>query len=142
MNNDFEMSEKNWPSLGAFFDDINGKPVLWNEVTHYTESNPKGSEDNRDEECTTINRISNLEYFQNFDKTQREKLAQLLILPAATPVYSEMDGNIYVRNYGERFPIRGGDWSNGGVSGMGALSLVVRRVCVPSLAGFRPAFIG
>ncbi len=50
-------------------------------------------------------------------------------------------GAVYVRNYGERLPIRGGSWYYGADAGVAALNLYTRRVFVSSNIGFRPAFM-
>ena len=52
------------------------------------------------------------------------------------------DGDrIYVRNYGERLPIRGGNWSYGANAGVRALLLNSARSHVSSDIGARPAFV-
>jgi hypothetical protein len=141
-DNDFELPEKDWPSTGAIFDDVKGRPVLGKSVSQYSEPDPKGTEDNRDGSYTGLARISNMEDSHEFEKPLAEKLAQLLILPSATSVYTETDADIYIRNYGERVPIRGGAWCDGSGAGLAALSLNDRRVGSYGGVGFRPAFIG
>ena len=147
-DNDFELPEQDWPSLGVFFDDVEGIPLLSREITHYTEPDPQGIADDRDDGWTYLGSVSELEYFVRPEKTpldftqsELEKLARMLILPSATPVYAETDGPIWVRNYGERFPLRGGGWTTGASAGLGALYLDVRRAYVSPYVGFRPAFI-
>ncbi|MDR0602473.1 MAG: hypothetical protein LBG42_08835 [Treponema sp.] len=147
-DNNFELPESEWPSMGIFFDDIDGKPQLCKEITHYSEPDPKGIEDERDDGRTCLDPISQLEHFigagrtpLDFTQTELEKLAQLLIFPSATPIYMETDGPIWVRNYGERLPIRGGYWSDGASAGLAALYLNTRRSYVGSYVGCRPAFI-
>ncbi|MDR1251491.1 MAG: hypothetical protein LBK62_04920 [Treponema sp.] len=140
-DNNFELPEKDWPSLGVFFDDIKGSPILNNEITHYTEADPKGIEDDRDNDWVMLDYFSKLEWFKNFHQSQIEKLAQMMIIPSATPVYAETDGPIWVRNYGERLPIRGGSWYDGAGAGLAALVLNDRRSDVSSNIGCRPAFI-
>jgi hypothetical protein len=147
--NDFELPEKDWPSMGIFFDDVKGRPLLAKEITHYTESDPKGADDDRDGGYTHLNYLSELEYSvspesgpKDFCGAELEKLAQLLIFPSATPVLTETDSDIWVRNYGERFPVRGGAWGHGAPGGLAALVLGYRRVDSGSDVGFRPAFIG
>jgi len=49
--------------------------------------------------------------------------------------------NIYVRNYGERLPIRGGSWIFGSLAGVFALSLNNARSNSNSYIGFRSAFV-
>jgi hypothetical protein len=148
-DNNFELPESEWPSMGIFFDDIDGKPQLCKEITHYSEPDPKGVDDDRDDGWTCLDPISKLEYFISPEKTpldftpsELEKLAQLLIFPSATPVYAEADGPIWVRNYGGRLPIRGGRWDGGAGAGLGALDLGHRRSASYNAVGFRPAFIG
>ncbi len=50
--------------------------------------------------------------------------------------------NVWVRNYGERLPCRGGCWSNGADAGVFALNLFDPRSCVLTGLGFRAAFVG
>ncbi|MDR1220303.1 MAG: hypothetical protein LBK73_11945, partial [Treponema sp.] len=147
-DNNFELPEKDWPSLGVFFDDIKGSPILSKEITHYSEPDPKGADDDRNDGYTRISRLSLLEHSvspetkeNDFSNAELEKLAQMLIHPSATPVLAETDGAIWVRNYGERFPRRGGDWGDGAGAGLAALSLSTARSYVNYNGGCRPAFI-
>lgn len=48
---------------------------------------------------------------------------------------------IYLRNYGERLPIRGGGWYNGADAGLRALNLHYPRSYSNSSFGARPAFV-
>jgi hypothetical protein len=71
-------------------------------------------------------------------------MAQALIAPKLTSggsVISAAKGAIWARNYGERLPIRGGDWLSGAFAGLAALYLDYRRVHSYGSVGFRPAFI-
>ena len=49
-------------------------------------------------------------------------------------------GSVYMRNYGERLPSRGGGWSYGSNAGLAALSCTSSRVTTYSDTGFRLAF--
>ncbi|QLO13725.1 SUMF1/EgtB/PvdO family nonheme iron enzyme [Citrobacter freundii] len=49
-------------------------------------------------------------------------------------------GRVYMRNFGERLPSRGGDWSYGSAAGLAALSCSFSRVYTYSGVGFRLAF--
>jgi hypothetical protein len=147
-DNNFELLEKDWPSLGVFFDDIKGSPILSKEITHYSEPDPKGDDDDRDDGYTHLNRLSQLEYSispesgpKDFSLSELEKLAQMLIHPSATPVLAETDDDLWVRNYGTRLPVRGGTWSYGVLAGLAALILDNRRSYVTNSVGCRPAFI-
>jgi hypothetical protein len=147
-DNDFELPEKDWPSMGIFFDDIKGRPILAKEITHYTEPDPKGVEDDRDDNYTHLKYLSELEYSvspesdpKDFNRLELENLARLLILPSATPVLVETDGAVWVRNYGERVLYRGCLWSGGAYAGLARLYLTNRRAYPSTDTGFRPAFI-
>lgn len=57
------------------------------------------------------------------------------------PVDSNLNGDaIWVRNYGERLPFRGGDWTGGAYAGVFALGLLDPRACTGGSVGFRAAF--
>ena len=65
-----------------------------------------------------------------------QAMKRLLLEPAnALP-----QGRIYMRNFGERLPFRGGRWSLGSYAGLAALSLNFSRVNTGTDIGFRPAF--
>ncbi|MGB0940815.1 MAG: SUMF1/EgtB/PvdO family nonheme iron enzyme [Marinomonas sp.] len=49
-------------------------------------------------------------------------------------------GALYARNYGSRFPLRGGTWGSGSFAGLEALSLSTARTNMGSSIGFRPAY--
>jgi hypothetical protein len=49
-------------------------------------------------------------------------------------------GRVYMRNFGERLPCRGGDWYGGGDAGLAALGCSASRVFTYSTIGFRLAF--
>ena len=65
-----------------------------------------------------------------------QAMKRLLLEPAgALP-----QGRIYMRNFGERLPSRGGAWDDGADAGLAALLLSSSRVSSGSVLGFRPAF--
>ena len=65
-----------------------------------------------------------------------QAMKRLLLEPAgALP-----QGRIYMRNFGERLPCRGGSWLNGASAGLAALALHNSRVNTDTSIGFRPAF--
>ena len=65
-----------------------------------------------------------------------QAMKRLLLEPAgALP-----QGRIYMRNYGERLPCRGGYWVIGASAGLAALSLSNSRATSFTNIGFRPAF--
>lgn len=65
-----------------------------------------------------------------------QAMKRLLLEPAgALP-----QGRIYMRNFGERLPCRGGSWLSGASAGLAALNLYYSRVYASAYIGFRPAF--
>ncbi len=72
-------------------------------------------------------------------------LKQMLIAPTlagAGQLLENVKGAVWVRNYGECVPLRGGSWSLASNAGMAALNLYRRRSSSSSGLGFRPAFVG
>lgn len=65
-----------------------------------------------------------------------QAMKRLLLEPAgALP-----QGRIYMRNFGERLPFRGGSWDSGADAGLAALNLGNSRAYAYASVGFRPAF--
>lgn len=65
-----------------------------------------------------------------------QAMKRLLLEPAgALP-----QGRIYMRNFGERLPFRGGTWNGGTYAGLAALNLYNSRAVTDASIGFRPAF--
>ncbi|APJ17485.1 hypothetical protein BOQ57_09560 [Aeromonas hydrophila] len=65
-----------------------------------------------------------------------QALRRLLVEPASVLP----QGRIYMRNFGERLPYRGGTWAGGANAGLAALFLGSSRVVTGTDLGFRPAF--
>ena len=65
-----------------------------------------------------------------------QALRRLLVEPASVLP----QGRIYMRNFGERLPFRGGGWGSGADAGLAALNLGDSRVSTGTNIGFRPAF--
>ena len=63
-------------------------------------------------------------------------LRRLLLEPSLTLP----QGRIYMRNFGERLPCRGGYWNDGANAGLAAVGLHYSRVSTFTSVGFRPAF--
>jgi hypothetical protein len=70
--------------------------------------------------------------------TVPERMLQLGLAPAGSALGGDY---IYVRNVGERLPLRGGSWGNGAYAGVFRLSLAYARSSASSDTGFRPAFV-
>jgi hypothetical protein len=142
--NNFEDSEDAWERQGVFFDDRNhDTPILSAEIKNFTEPDPRGKEDTRNGDYTHIDRYRGLEIsdtYKTLPQEKRELMAQMMIEPSK--IHDEVPGGLWVRNYGERVPVRGGGWGGGGLAGLGALLLNDRRSASNDFVGFRPAFIG
>ncbi|WP_270793899.1 hypothetical protein [Aeromonas sp. QDB11] len=65
-----------------------------------------------------------------------QALRRLLIEPATI----RPQGQLYMRNFGERLPFRGGGWAGGAGAGLAAVDLGASRAYADSGIGFRPAF--
>lgn len=65
-------------------------------------------------------------------------LKVLMLAPHTTSITK---GRLYARPYGERLPIRGGFWLDGGGAGLAALSLLNPRGHRHWGVGARPAFV-
>jgi sulfatase modifying factor 1 len=163
VDNNFSQAESAWPASSAYIDasagpgDRNGiansgDPILSASVSKYTETpTPAGGTDPGDFDTADIGTESgwrSMALSASYDGLSlaiRQQMAQLLIAPkltsAGSALFSTAKGGIWTRNYGERFPIRGGSWYYGASAGLGALSLNNRRSNVSSDLGLRPAFI-
>lgn len=69
--------------------------------------------------------------------TPSELMRRLLI---ETATANNLQGRVYMRNFGQRLPVRGGGWSSGVSAGLGALSLNFSRSLSDFNIGFRPAY--
>ena len=66
----------------------------------------------------------------------------LLKILGIAPPTTGLDGdNFWIRNYGERLPLRGGSWNNGAGAGVFALNLNDARANRSHNVGFRAAFV-
>jgi hypothetical protein len=161
-DNDFTMTEAQWPTQGVYFDASagpgdgngvaqNGTPILSNGISKYSETPaPAGGNDERDLDYTYIGgatgwqQIALSSGYNGLTAAVRQRMAQALIAPKLasgdSAVATAANGGIWARNYGTRLPIRGGHWTDGASAGLAALSLFYRRVVSGSAGGFRPAF--
>ncbi|MDD3770472.1 MAG: SUMF1/EgtB/PvdO family nonheme iron enzyme [Sulfuricurvum sp.] len=143
-DNNYSLPEANWNDTGVYFDatiagggidgtygDV-GDPVLSDSITNY--SGPVG-------DVGSYDYASIAEWKALTSKagwTVPVSMKQALIYPYDS---TAAKGNLYVRNYGERMPIRGGSWNYGASAGLGSLHLSDARSSSGSTIGFRPAFI-
>jgi hypothetical protein len=160
VDNNFTQAENEWPASAVYLDssvgpgDRNGAaqagvPILSGAITKYSEPpTPAGGSDVGDFDYTYNAAWKSLTVAAGYDGLAadiRQKMDQLLIAPkltsAADPLFADIKGGIWARNYGTRFPLRGGAWSDASTAGLGALALNYLRALVGSGVGFRPAFI-
>jgi len=138
LDNDPFINESDWFKHSAFFDSLTdenlgdvGSPILSNSLI-----NRNGSLGDNSYQAYAHN-----ELFSMINKSESyinsDLLRKLLIESDST---SALTGGIWVRNYGERLPLRGGDWSNLSWSGLGAMLLHTARNGLSSHFGFRPTY--
>ena len=75
------------------------------------------------------------------DFTSRVTIPHVLKQLCIVPDLNTTGDRLYVRNYGERLPFRGGTWNNSSSAGVFALSLHAPRSHSHSSYGFRSAFV-
>jgi hypothetical protein len=161
-DNDFTLADAQWLAQGVYFDasagpgDRNGSavagtPILSNSISKYSETpTPVGGTDPGDFDYTHIagaagwKGIGISTGYNNLTQAKRQLMVQAGIAPKllSTDTTSiDLKGAIWVRNYGERLPFRGGSWAFGASAGLAALYLNYRRSAVSNDIGCRPAFI-
>lgn len=133
-DNTQSLTEDNWVATGAFYDSTSptgGAPRLAHNVSNYL--GVPGDNQN-------AGFSSSVDFFSiPKDPGYTPNLLLRRIL-AETSTSTTVGGRVYTRNFGERFPLRGGFWSGGANAGLGALYLTDSRSNSRSLNGFRPAF--
>ena len=139
-DNDFDLGEANWVAQQAFFDSAStgtsgnlGAPTLADAVTNYADADPDSNSNAN--AYNSINPWSSMATSGAY--VSNELMKRLMIEPAGI----SPQGYFYVRNYGERFPFRGGSWYYGSGAGLAARSLNNSRSSTTGSIGFRPAFV-
>ncbi|PMK93213.1 hypothetical protein BCT90_04245 [Vibrio lentus] len=139
LDNDPDIDEARWQRHAAYFDSQSenttgnvGSPILSNSVTN---RNGPIDDDSHDYAYMSNRHFAATPKSEGYQAL--ELLRRLLVESAST---TNVTGALYVRNYGDRFPLRGGNWSAGSSAGVGALNLINARSYASSNFGFRPAF--
>lgn len=134
LDNDPSIAEENWTKHAVFLDALSktaGAPKLNSLIT--TRQGDIGDDAN-------AGNTFSIE-FQKMTKdesyTPSELMRRLLIESAVDT--GNATGRLHGRNYGKRFPLRGGNWYHGAGAGLGCLYLDGSRVGASSGGGFRPA---
>ena len=140
LDNDPSLAEENWYRHEAYFDSTSasqsgtgdvGSAILNSAVTN--RNGPLGN-DAYDNPYVYDSLFSSIGKDASY--VENEVLRRLLIESAGD---AGLTGGLWVRNYGDRFPLRGGAWGGGSVAGLGALNLYNARSRADSSVGFRPA---
>ena len=126
-------AEANWVAQEAYFDATlatGGAPKLSNSVVNRlgTIGDNQNAGYSASEAFNVMTKAGT--YVSN------QLLKRLLVEPATVLP----KGRVYMRNFGERLPFRGGVWNNGSNAGLAALDCSVSRVDRSSYLGFRLAF--
>ncbi|HBZ4127212.1 SUMF1/EgtB/PvdO family nonheme iron enzyme [Klebsiella pneumoniae] len=126
-------AEASWAAQAAYFDSTlatGGAPRLSDAVVNWLGT----IGDN------TTGGYSASEKFGVMAKTGTYVSNQLLKRLLVEPSTVLPKGRVYMRNFGERLPCRGGYWGDGSGAGLAALYCVSSRVYAGSHVGFRLAF--
>jgi hypothetical protein len=134
LDNDPSVAEVNWVSHQAFYDSTSptgGAPRLNSQVINRLGA--IGDSANAGNSATVDFKLLT----KDAAYTPSELMRRLLI---ETATANNLQGRVYVRNFGQRLPLRGGHWSSGVNAGLGALSLSLPRSISNVDIGFRPAY--
>jgi len=123
-DNQPDLAESSWTAQNAYFDGASGTPKLSGQIT----SQSDGSQ------YSYTSPASNMTVDGSY--AQSELMRRLGIEQDVATT----DGGLWVRNVGERLPIRGGSWSTGSDAGLGAVNLISPRSHSHGSVGFRSAF--
>lgn len=126
-------AEASWAARAAYFDSTlttGGAPRLSDAVVN---------------RLGTIGDNTNVGYsaseaFNVMEKAGTYVSNQLLRRLLVEPSTVLPKGRVYMRNFGERLPYRGGSWAHGSNAGLAALNCNTSRVNTDSSIGFRLAF--
>lgn len=132
-DNNPDLSEASWPSHECYFDSsgaTSGSIILNSKITNRAGDIGDNGNGNGSNSSTWSTTSSDASYIKN------TLMRQLGIEPANS---SSFNGRLYSRNFGERLPMRGGNWGNGSNAGLGALYFYGARASVSVTFGFRPA---
>jgi hypothetical protein len=136
LDNNPALLEAQWTAHAAYLDSTSatgGDAILNSVITNRTGDlgdNDSGNGANSNVWAVTAKDAS---YIEN-------TLMRQMAIESASAI--NLEGRLYLRNFGERAPIRGGAWNRGSSAGLGALDVRYSRTNVYSNIGFRPALFG
>jgi hypothetical protein len=139
-DNYFDLAEASWPSQGVYFDNTvagsGGVPIL-NTSRVNALSDPNIS-------AVIHSSMSLTPDYDALDLAVRQRMLlagiAMKIASGATNPWSPK-GALYMRNYGERLPTCGGDWSTTSTAGLACLDLYYLRSNVNNNVGSRSCYI-
>jgi formylglycine-generating enzyme required for sulfatase activity len=155
-DNDYTMAEASWPAQDVYLDASagpgdgegavqNGTPILSNAISKFSENPDTAAALDLDYTHVSAWKDTGISTgYNGLTAAIRQRMLQAGIAPkfqSGDSAGLTLQGGLWVRNYGERMPVRGGNWGNGAAAGLGALDLGSRRSGSGSGVGFRPAFI-
>lgn len=141
LDNNPAVAEANWHRHAAYFDSPTnsqsgtgsaGVPILSNAVIN---RNGPMNDDSQDYPYLSASHFAAISKAVGYVPNE---LLRKLLIESATP--ATIGGYVGARNYGDRFPVRGGYWDDGMRAGLGALDLNGTRSNAISSLSFRPAF--
>lgn len=140
LDNDPTIVEENWHRHTAYFDSTSssqsGTGDVGSSILNSTITNRNGPVGNDAYDNPYVYDALFSSITKDPSYAPNESLRRSLIEFAGA---SGPTGALYVRNYGDRFPLRGGGWYNGSNAGLGALDLHYARSDADTSIGFRPA---
>lgn len=140
LDNDPSIVEENWHRHTAYFDSTSssqsGTGDVGSSILNSTITNRNGPVGNDAYDNPYVYDALFSTIAKDPSYAPNEALRRLLIESAGD---TGLTGGLYVRNYGDRFPLRGGYWDTGSNAGLGALDLRDARSFASSGIGFRPA---
>jgi len=133
------MPETEWPAHDVYFDaDKNDRPILAARISKRL--GPEGSNEYGNyADLSSWAAMGTTEEYRKLPESVRMLMAQLLIAPTPS-LAQKIDAPVWMRNYGESFPVRGDGWYSGAIAGLAFLGLGYRRAYSYGNVGFRPAF--
>tara|TARA_R110001606_G_scaffold348622_1_gene498196 strand:+ start:10559 stop:12106 length:1548 start_codon:yes stop_codon:yes gene_type:complete len=140
LDNDPNIVEENWHRHTAYFDSTSssqsGAGDVGSSVLNSTITNRNGPVGNDGHDNPLMHDALFSTIAKDPSYAPNEALRRLLIESAGD---AGLTGALWVRNYGDRFPFRGGYWAYGSDAGLGALYLANARNVANYGIGFRPA---
>ncbi len=140
LDNDPNIVEENWHRHTAYFDSSSssqsGTGDVGSSILNSTITNRNGPVGNDAYDNPYVYDALFSTIAKDPSYAPNEALRRLLIESAGD---TGLTGGLWVRNYGDRFPLRGGSWSDGSIAGLGALNLNDARSYASAGIGFRPA---